>query len=282
MLIKRDNPDFPACLKKVRPTINRLLVKGCWEKSIWQNSISIVGSRRMSSYGKRAVESIVPDLVAADKVVVSGFMYGVDQEAHKKTVELKGRTIAVLGYGIDKEFTRSDERLLMKEILENRGAVVSEYEGKQAAQRWMFAARNRIVAGLGKALLVIEAAVDSGSMITVEHALTSGKLVMAVPGPIFSSVSEGANRLIKEGRAISVTSGRDVLDALGCLKAPKANKTEGLEYTDGLIRLLRDESMEIDQLIRLSGGNTGNVLEKLSELELGGVIVKEGGKYRLS
>lgn len=280
MLIDRDSQNFPERLREVKPKIKELYIEGIWESNLYSTCLSVVGSRRMSSYGKRAVGDIIPELINSNLTIVSGFMYGVDQEAHKTAVNVGGRTIAVLGWGIDRRLARNEERQLKEKILINGGAVMSEYSGESEAQRWMFAARNRIVAGLGEALLVVEAAVDSGSMITVNQALSLGKKVMAIPGPIYSSVSEGTNKLIKEGKAYPVTKASEVLEIMGIQpKSVSTGKSTKL-VEEKLMKILDNENLCLDEIIRLMGTDTAGVLKEVTELEMEGRIVKEADKYR--
>ena len=177
--------------------------------NIFSNCLAVVGSRKLTNYGKQTIERIVGELAMAGITIVSGFMYGADAEAHRATVKVGGRTIAVMPCGIDR-ISPEDQEELYNDILENNGLIISEYEGDMTPALWTYPRRNRIVAGLSKAVLIIEAGEKSGSLITANLAKKFGRKIFAIPGPITSSVSIGTNRLIKEG-AEMVISAKDIL-----------------------------------------------------------------------
>lgn len=149
-------------LRVIKPKVERVLYKGNVDLLLDEApKLAVVGSRRMSDYGQRVIEKWMPSFVQKGISIVSGFMYGVDQAAHKACIENGGKTIAVLGWGIDRKVVGEDEKLYQK-ILEVDSLIVSEYEGEQEAELWMFPQRNRIVAGIVDAVLVIEGAEKSG------------------------------------------------------------------------------------------------------------------------
>ena len=161
--------------------------------------MGVVGSRRMTSYGRRVVEKIVPELVAGGWTIVSGMMYGVDQAAHEVCIECGGKTIGVLGWGI--KYNAGDrEQELERRIVESGGLLVSLWKD-QMGTNWTFPARNQVVADICHELIVVEAAVKSGALLTAGMMIKRKKTVWAVPGPITSSVSAGANMLISTGKA---------------------------------------------------------------------------------
>jgi len=178
--------------------------------SIFENCLAVIGSRKLTNYGKQAIERLVGEIALAGITIVSGFMYGGDAIAHEAAVKAGGRTIAVMPCGIDKIHPEYQEDLY-NEILENNGLIISEYEGDMGPALWTYPQRNRIIAGLSKALLVVEAGEKSGCLITANCAKKFDRKVFAVPGPITGSVSIGTNRLIKEG-AEMVLSAKDVLE----------------------------------------------------------------------
>jgi len=180
------------------------------EPSIFENCLAVVGSRKLTSYGKQVMERLVGEIALAGITIVSGFMYGGDAIAHEAVVKAGGRTIAVMPCGINKIHPEYQEDLY-NEILENNGLIISEYEGDIGPALWTYPQRNRIVAGLSKALLVVEAGEKSGCLITANCAKKFDRKIFAVPGPITSSVSKGSNVLIKEG-AEMVLSAKDVLE----------------------------------------------------------------------
>lgn len=176
-----------------------LFYHGTWNSELFTHCVAIVGSRRMTLYGRQVIEKIVPQLVFEKKTIVSGFMYGVDQCAHETAVRAGGKTIAVLGWGIDRPLEGFDKKLAA-DIIASGGLIMSEWES-QPATRWTFPVRNRIVAALSEEVTVVEAEVKSGSLITATLARKLGRRLWAVPGPITSHMSEGANNLIAEGVA---------------------------------------------------------------------------------
>jgi DNA processing protein len=236
----------------------KLYFKGDYDDNIFDNCVAIVGSRRMTSYGERVIEKIVPPLVNAGITIVSGYMYGVDKKAHKTALECGGKSIAVLGWGIDLEKP-------VKNLL-----FISEYPGETKSQLWMFPQRNRIVAALSSTVVVIEAAEKSGSLITANFAIKYKKKLFAVPGPITSIVSTGSNNLIKSGLAAMCTSAEDILGRVA--------KTT-YQTTSQLILLLQTEALTADELAIKMGKNAIEIGEELTLLQLKGDIFEEGGKF---
>lgn len=175
-------------------------------------SLSVVGSREHSSYGEAVVNKIIRATCKYNLVIISGLAIGIDSLAHKITLDCGGKTIAVLGSGLDRDsiYPRSNLDLLNR-IVESGGAVISEFPPGAPPLRQNFPQRNRIIAGLGRATLVIEAKEKSGSLITAYQALEQGKEVMSVPGSIFSDYSSGTNQLISKGAKI-IRAEKDVLD----------------------------------------------------------------------
>jgi len=178
----------------------QLFYRGAFQSSWFEKTLTVVGSRKMTNYGCAAVARLVPQLVEAGVTLISGFMYGVDQEVHRRTLEFGGRTVAVLGWGIDWAVGPEDLALFKK--IEKQGLIVSEYPLQTVPQLWMFPARDRLMAQLGQGTLVIEAAKRSGSLITANYAGKLKRPLFAVPGPITSAVSAGTNELIQSGRAV--------------------------------------------------------------------------------
>ena len=214
-ILRNGGDDFPKCLRRVKPGVRGLYCKGNLDLlSDGGVRLAIVGSRKMTNYGRRVIEKMVPRLVEAGVIIVSGFMYGVDQVAHKVCLKCGGKTIAVLGWGIDRKLSLEDKELYEK-FIEGSSLIVSEYGGKTLAERYFFVQRNRVVVGLSEAVLVVEAARKSGTMTSVRWAKKMRKPVLCVPGQITSGVSEGVNELIKSGEGRAVTEVEDVLEALG-------------------------------------------------------------------
>jgi len=195
---------LPSRLKKIKPLISGLWYLGNVSLANRPKIVAIVGSRRMSQYGKQVLSEIVPKLVEMGYVTVSGFMYGVDIEMHRLTIENGGQTIGVFGWGIETSIIPENQNLYNK-ILEKDGLFLSELEPKQLGTLWTFPARNRIVVGMCDLVIVIEAGIKSGSLNSAEWARKMNKPVYAVPGSIFSKVSEGCNWLIAQGFAKPLT-----------------------------------------------------------------------------
>lgn len=244
----------------------QLYFSGTLNPDIFESCVSVVGSRRMSDYGQRVVEKVIPHLVSNGQTVVSGFMYGIDQYAHEVCVESGGRTIAVLGWGIDTGLTGKD-LALAKKIVSSGGLLLSEWE-TQKSTHWTFPARNRIVAALSKEVIVVEAAEKSGSLITARIAAKLKRKLWAVPGPITSRISKGTNRLIATGKAKMWLGDVD--------------KSSFLPTDDPMLDILCNEALTADEIARKLSCPVSKAGAKLSLLLLAGVIMEKGGKYYLS
>lgn len=267
-------------LKRIRPVIKNIFYKGNIDliKSD-RPRLAVVGSRRVTDYGVRVIEKWMPELIDAGVIIVSGFMYGVDQVAHKACLENGGKTIAVLGWGIDRRPADSDVEIYEK-IIENDSLILSEYEGETGGEKWTFPQRNRIVAGISDAVLVVEAALGSGSLITAKLANKFDIPLLVVPGQITSRVAEGTNELIKSGKGRMVTGSGDVLEAMG-LKAGQM-KLEMKNEKDPILILLSESDRSIDEIARLIRATVPEVLGKLTTLSLKGLICERNGKIGLS
>ena len=209
------------------------------------------------------------DLASAGLVVVSGLARGIDAEAHRGALESTGHTVAVLGCGIDRDYPAAHADLARR--IAERGVIVSEYEPGVEPAPWRFPARNRIIAGLCAATVVVEARERSGALITADFALEEGREVFAVPGEITSALSAGANGLLRLG-ATPLTSATDVLEALGLDAAPAK-----VEESHPLLELL---PATVDELIRASGLAANEVAATLAELELAGLAAEGDGVFR--
>ncbi len=242
-----------------------LYFQGKWEPQIFKNCVAVVGSRRITEYGKRAIEKIVPQLVFDKKTVVSGFMYGTDQYAHQTCVDNGGKTIAVLGWGISQKLTDYDKKLA-EEIITKDGLLISEWENQQGTN-WTFPMRDRIIAALAAEVIVTEAAAKSGALITARDAIKLKRIVWAVPGPITSRTSEGTNNLIASGLAKIW---------LGQTEQAKLN------FSDPLLDLLSSEALSADELARKLTLPVAEIGSKLTVLTLSGHVGQQGDKYFLN
>ncbi len=206
--------NIPKPLQKIPSSPKELFIVGdSLDDFLQQPRIAIVGTRKVTSYGKHITEMLASELAQNGVVIISGLALGVDGIAHRATLDAGGKTIAVLPCGIDDIAPRTHTQLAHN-IVEQGGVLLSEYPDTYPPLRENFVARNRLVAGLADAVLITEAAIKSGTLHTVNFALEQGKPVFAVPGNITSPMSAGCNQLIKTG-ATPVTSANDILEALG-------------------------------------------------------------------
>ncbi len=205
--------EYPVLLKEIKDPPRKIYFRGSWNKDVFTETLSVVGSRRMTGYGEIITEKLVSEAASSGITIVSGFMYGIDASAHEASLAAGGKTIAVMPCGIERIHPGYQEKLY-KRILEKGGLVISEYEGDMQPARWTFPRRNRIIAGLSPSLLVIEASIKSGALITAGYAERFGRKIFAVPGPLTSSVSLGTAGLIRKGAQI-VTGLEDILEFYG-------------------------------------------------------------------
>lgn len=264
----RKIPELARLLELADPP-KRLFFRGEWKSSLFENCAAVVGSRKMTEYGRFAVEKLVAELVAAGKTVVSGFMYGIDQAAHNAAIEFGGGTIAVLGWGINYRLVERDRKLAEK-IINSGGLLISEWENQEASL-WTFPVRNRIVAALSSEVYVVEAAEKSGTQITVNDALRLGRRVFAVPGPITSRVSGGTNILISSGKAKTWTPG---------VQPPRLNEGKGKSVVEDLIR--EQGGLTADEMARILSLSVAEIGVELTHLVLMGVVVERQGRYYLT
>ena len=274
--ISSKDKDFPKILKRIENCPERLYFQGKWDVSLFKNSLAIVGSRKMTRYGREVVAKFMPELVAEKVCIISGFMYGVDSEAHRQCVELGGRTVAVLGWGLNYE---AGDRKLYKDILATGGLIISEYEADLKPALWTFPQRNRIVAGLASlGALVVQAGEKSGSLITARLAKEQKKKVWAVPGPIDSSVAIGVNWLIQKGLAKMATSASDILGRED-VAVQKSLFDGSLDKTEQkIVDILQREAMGVDELARELGLTVVELLGKISLLSMKSIVEEENGK----
>jgi DNA processing protein len=239
-------------------------------------SIGIVGTRQVTGYGSLVTKSLTEGLVNRGFCIISGLARGVDTIAHQTAIEFGGKTIAVLGGGLNNIFPRENIALAQK-IARTFGAVVSEYHPDAPSLPGNFPARNRIISGLSQAVLVTEAAKGSGSLITAQSALEQGKTVYAVPGPINSVLSEGPLELIRDGAKL-VTKTEDIVEDFGHLSEIKparaVNSLNRLEYQ--IITELSKEKKHLDELTRLLGLPPAKIASSLLKLEIEGFVSSEG------
>ncbi len=245
--------------------------------------IAVVGTRKVSSYGRRAA-AVFTRRLAEEFTVVSGLAYGVDSIAHETTLASDGKTIAVLGGGLDNVYPASNKQLAER-IVNSGGLLVSEYGLKAEPLPYRFPRRNRIVAGLSLGLLVCQAALKSGTFSTVEHALNDGRDVFVIPGEIFDYGFQGSNSLIKSMQGAIVTSPNDIIDYYGREKDVETVKTDlKLTFDEQRIAdVLADEGQtSFDSLLIKTGLSAADLNFLLAKMELRSIIAKlPGNLYRL-
>lgn len=262
--------DLPPLLRAIHDPPARLHLRGAGEPALLARpAVAIVGARACSSYGAHVARLLGRELAAAGVVVVSGLARGIDGEAHRGALETEGHTVAVLGCGIDRDYPAAHASLA-RAICE-RSLLVSEYEPGVEPAPWRFPARNRIIAGLCVATIVVEARARSGALITGDFALEEGREVFAVPGEITSSLSAGANELLRLG-ATPLTRAGDVLESLGLEPAGADTPVD-----HPLLELL---PASVDELVRTTKLGVQQVVASLAELDVAGLVAEGDGVYR--
>jgi DNA processing protein len=274
--VGRGEAGYPSLLRELHDPPPGLFLRGSGAVELLERGVAIVGARACSSYGSQVARLLGRELAAAGLVVVSGLARGIDGEAHRGALESDGRTVAVLGCGVDRDYPAAHARLAAR--IAEESLVVSEYAPGVEPAPWRFPARNRIIAGLAAATVVVEARERSGALITADFALEAGREVFAVPGEITSALSAGTNSLLRLG-ATPLTSAADVLEALG-IEAADAPSLELGETPTRLLEALACEPSGIDRLIRETGLDAAAVARALAELELVGAVAEADGLYR--
>jgi DNA processing protein len=271
---------YPILLKELYDPPAILYYKGKIEDDSLK--IGIVGSRRATSYGLEATAELAEGLAKSGITIVSGMAIGIDTAAHRAALDANGRTIAVLGCGIDQIYP-SRNLNLVKEIIGN-GAIVSEFPIGVPPFRRNFAIRNRLISGLSRGVLITEATEKSGSLITAACALEQNREIFAVPGSIYNLNSQGPNNLLKMGAKL-VTSSNDILEELGIeakdniQEPPKAEN----DKEEIIITILLEEPKHIDQIIKESGLQQMNISSTLTMMEISGKVKHIGGMvYKLN
>lgn len=275
-----DDEIYPESLKNICDPPEKIYYRGNLDLLKSERLVSIVGTRTNSSYGKLCCEKIVKKLIDADVVIVSGFAMGIDTISHKSCIENNGKTIAVIASGLDIIYPASNLNL-WKEI-EKKGLILSEYDYGTKPFRGNFPKRNRIIAGLSRAVVVVESKEKGGSLITANMALEEGRDVFAVPANIFSDVSKGCNSLIRDSRAKLLLSAEEILDEYGwsAIKSVDNKINSKLSKVQKEILDLLSSEKTLDNLIQESNLDLSVVLSEIMELELAGLIKSmAGGKY---
>jgi DNA processing protein len=275
--LPRSNRFYPALLAAIHDPPAELWLRGRMHPELLSRpAVGIVGARACSSYGRAVARSLGRELAAAGVVVVSGMARGVDGEAHRGALDAGGGTVAVLGCGIDRDYPAAHAELACR--ITETGLIVSEYEPGVEPAPWRFPARNRIIAGLSRAVVVVEARERSGALITADFALAEGRDVLAVPGEVTSALSAGSNALLRQGAgpALSVD---DVLDAIG-VPPVKSKRAVPTGAAGRVYAVLRDAPATVDELARAVALPAAEVAALLTQLELEGLVEAGDGAYR--
>ncbi|MCX6794686.1 MAG: DNA-processing protein DprA [Candidatus Falkowbacteria bacterium] len=292
------DPDYPALLKEIAVPPPVLYYKGEIESSA-KRRLAVVGSRKFSAYGSKAIAELLPGVIESEIEIISGLALGIDALAHQKTLELGGKTWAVLGSGLDfKNIYPAANRRLAENIINHGGALISEFPPGTPPHKQNFPQRNRIIAGLAQATLIVEAPIKSGALITADWALEENREVLAVPGNIFAEFSAGPNKLIKSG-ARPITATADILEVYGLnddsdrnnkikkrlagrpLFFPK-NENEAIIYKILKETSERAEKISSDEIIRKTNLDTAVVNSTLSILEIQGIAKNSEYGYDLN
>lgn len=286
-MIVSDEPEFPKLLKQIPDSPMFFYLKGELKKED-NFAFGIVGTRLATGYGRETAYTIGFKLAQAGLAVVSGMAVGIDTEAHKGALSARGRTLAVVASGLDEKSLFPQENIGLSKKIISQGALISEHSLGMKADREKFVARNRIISGLSRGVLVVEAPLRSGALITARHALEQNREVFAIPGNISSRMSFGTNLLIKQGAAL-VTRAEDIMQELNL----KFNLESELkkqfhpenDVDDKIFSILTEtgEPKQIDDIVRNSGLGVQNVSAALTKMEMKGIIKNLGnGQYSLT
>ncbi len=294
--LELDQPDYPDALRALPQPPPVLHVQGRFEL-LTRPGIAVVGTRQHSAYGRDATVSLVVGLARAGYVIVSGMARGIDSIAHRTALDVGGETVAVLGTGIDVPYPREHTELFA--LIAERGCLVTEFPPGTPPLKYHFPQRNRLIAGLARAVLVVEAPEKSGALITAHYALEEGKEVFAVPGPIHNPTSLGTNRLIQDGAALVITAA-DVLRVMESrtgeplpepliagIDVDDLDQTLQQELDPGASALARrlwtaleGGGMDVEALTAAIGADPAALSTALLELELSGLVRRlPGARY---
>ena len=278
--------EYPQLLKQTKKPPFVLFGKGS-TPVVTSSTIAVVGTRKITEYGREITQVFTTELVRSGFTIVSGLALGVDATAHITTLENNGKTIAVLGCGVDC-CTPSENQFLYDEILQNGGVIVSEFPLRHPPTMGSFPARNRIIAGLSLGVLVTEGAEDSGSLITAEYALSESRMVFAIPGPITSDLSRGPLTLIRKGAKL-VTSAEDIIKnfQFSILNFKSNSKSQiqktktGTKEEKKILDLLGNEALHFDAIVRKAGISSSKLGSLLTLMEIEGKIKSLGALFHV-
>lgn len=284
-VLHRESDNYPSPLKNIPDPPICLYVKGNPDNFNFDDDyfFSVVGTRKPTSYGELLTKKFTRELVQAGFIIVSGMALGVDAIAHETALNAGGKTIAVLGCGVDIVYPVANTNLYRR-IIETGSLIMSEFPPGHTVVKGLFVARNRIVSGLSKGIMVTEGAKDSGALITVKYAANQGKEVFAPPAPITSEMSEAPNSILKQGAKL-VTSVEDILEEFDLKMVPKKQSQVRLQLSleeKSIFESLLEEPRLANDLAVTGNTTIDKILNTLSLLEIKGVIEKNSeGKYQL-
>ena len=274
--------NYPKLLSQIYDPPTVLYYKGKIKN--WNDpAIAVVGTRKITGYGKVVTQQFTKTLVSSGLTIVSGLALGVDTQAHATAVRENGQTWAILGSGVNQIYP-AENRSLAKQIAEGHGAIISEFPPDYPALPGNFPSRNRIIAGLSLAVIVTEAAADSGSLITAKLAVESGREVFAIPGPITSTLSKGPIDLIKSG-AKAVFEPGEILEELGIgkgerFKGKKGSQQQLSDEETKILECLENETKHIDEIGRMLSFPSSKISALLLKMEILGLVQNLGsGNY---
>lgn len=273
-----EDEHYPGALRNIADPPVFLYYKGDLE-ILHQPCIALVGTRNMSSYGKRVTESFVPQIVSAGVVTVSGLALGIDAQVARETLTAGGKTVAVLGPGMGSIYPRANA-MLAKEIITKGGLLLCEFPLDAIADKYTFPARNRIIAGLSKGTVVLEAGEGSGALITADLALEYGREVFAVPGQIFDENMVGSHSYIAQGRAKLVSSATEILRDVGIV-SPEKHASEVVYVPqnaaeEAVLKALTSMPQSVGELKERAGKEAASVNAALTMMELSGAAKNTG------
>jgi DNA processing protein len=271
-IVGRDEPDYPPWLRRLHSPPPVLWVRGALRAGEGERAVAVVGARAATGLGLAFARALARDLAAAGVTVVSGLARGIDTLAHRGALDAGGRTVAVLGSGLDRLYP--GENAALARAIEKDGAVVSEFPLGTGPWKQNFPRRNHVIAGWGRAVVVVEAGARSGALSTARAALDEGREVMAVPGHPTQPNAEGTNGLLRDGAAL-VRGAPDVLAELGL--APAGNEKETTPADAVLAALPRGVPASVDEIQARSGLALPALVARLAELELAEAVVRLPG-----
>lgn len=275
--------DYPNQLAQISDPPICLYLKGSLQtlKNDYKNNIAIVGTRCPTPYGISIANKISSEIAQNNLLIISGLALGIDTIAHQQAVSNKKPTVAVLGCGVDIVYPALNRELYHK-IIENNGCIISEFPPAQVVMKGLFIARNRVISGLSKGIVVIEGTKDSGSLITAKYGNDQGREIYAVPGPINSSLSQAPNILLKQG-AKMVTTTLDILEDYDIKTTKKSKDYSHLSPIQAdIVKILLEESLNIDEILKKTKMDIQQLGQEITTLELNGEISKNtSNKYEV-